>query len=92
MSLILVVYSRIVSEKGRCPMVFQAIWNRPPRARLVKNKMHPGKDGSLMDDMSHRSRRVLYYICRTFIVRKDGRRDYARDHGFKAWRIPVYAT
>ena len=54
--------------------------------------MHSGKDGSLMDDIGHRSRRVLYYIFRTFIVRKDGRRDYARDHGFKAWRIPVYAT
>lgn len=82
----------MASEKGRCPMVFHTVWNRPPRARLVKNKMHPGKDRSLMDDMSHRSCRVLHYIFRTFIVRKDGRRDYARDHGFKAWRIPVYAT
>jgi len=45
-----------------------------------------------MDNLGHRSRRVLYYIFRTFITRKDGRRDYARDHGFKAWRIPVYAT
>ena len=45
-----------------------------------------------MDGLGHRSRKVLYYIFRTFIIRKGGGRDYARDHGFKAWRIPVYAA
>jgi len=73
-------------------MVLKSVRSKPPRARRVKKKMHPGKDGSLMDGLGHRSRKILYYIFRTFITRKDGRRDYARDHGFKAWRIPVYAA
>lgn len=29
------------------------------------------------------------YIYRIWVTRKDGRRDYARDHGLRAWRIPV---
>ncbi len=44
--------------------------------------------------MEHNSfgnpRRILYYIFRTWVTRKDGTRDYARDHGLKAWKIPVY--
>ncbi|NUO10434.1 MAG: hypothetical protein HUU08_17560 [Candidatus Brocadia sp.] len=39
---------------------------------------------------NRRSRRIIGYIFRTWITR-NGVRDYARDHGFKAWRIPVYA-
>jgi hypothetical protein len=30
------------------------------------------------------------YIFRTWIT-KDGVRLYAKDYGFKAWRIPVYS-
>jgi len=35
-------------------------------------------------------RKVLYYIFRPWVTRKDGKRDYARNHGKRAWRIPVY--
>jgi len=35
-------------------------------------------------------RKILYYIFRTWKTKKDGTRDYARDHGFKAWKIAVY--
>jgi hypothetical protein len=54
--------------------------------------MLPGKDGDIMDGLGQNSRNVLYYIFRTWVTRKDGKWDYARDHGFKAWRIPAYAT
>ncbi|MEE4357112.1 MAG: hypothetical protein V2I97_11640 [Desulfococcaceae bacterium] len=37
-----------------------------------------------------RGRKVTGYIFRAWITRKDGTRDYARDHGYRAWRIPVY--
>ena len=39
----------------------------------------------------HRTRRIVGYIFRAWVTRKDGTRDYARDHGRKAWRIPIYA-
>ncbi len=42
--------------------------------------------------MRHDPRKVVGYIFRAWITRKDGTRDFARDHGFKAWRIPVYDT
>ena len=29
------------------------------------------------------------YIFVAYVTRADGTRDYARDHGLKAWRIPV---
>ena len=35
-----------------------------------------------MDDM-------YKYIFVPYITRKDGRRDYARNHGYRAWRIRV---
>jgi hypothetical protein len=35
-------------------------------------------------------RRIVGYIFRTWVTRKDGKRDYAKDHGLKAWRIPVF--
>lgn len=44
----------------------------------------------MAEDISRKRRRVIGYIFRTWITRKDGTRDFARDHGFKAWRIPVY--
>jgi len=39
---------------------------------------------------SSNPRKILYYIFRVWKTKKDGTRDYARDHGLKAWRIPVY--
>ena len=36
-------------------------------------------------------RRIVGWIFRAWVTRKDGTRDWARDHGYKAWRIPVYA-
>lgn len=38
-----------------------------------------------------RSRIIVGYIYRPWITRKDGTRDYAKSHGFRAWRIPVYS-
>lgn len=35
-------------------------------------------------------RKPRYYIFRAYITRQDGSRDYARDHGMKAWKIPIY--
>ena len=36
------------------------------------------------------SRKIIGYIFRAWITRKDGTRDWARDHGYRAWRIPIY--
>jgi hypothetical protein len=36
-------------------------------------------------------RRIVGWIFRAWVTRKDGTRDWARDHGYKAWCIPVYA-
>jgi len=36
-------------------------------------------------------RKIVGWIFRAWVTRKDGTRDWARDHGYKAWRIPVYA-
>ncbi|RLB10869.1 MAG: hypothetical protein DRG63_13535, partial [Deltaproteobacteria bacterium] len=45
-----------------------------------------------MADAKTRSgpRRIIGYIFRAWITRKDGTRDWARDHGYRAWRIPIY--
>ena len=32
----------------------------------------------------------IEYIYVAFITRKNGYRDYARNHGLRAWRIPVH--
>jgi len=34
-------------------------------------------------------KKPIGYIYRTWITR-EGVRDYAKDHGLKAWRIPIY--
>lgn len=34
-------------------------------------------------------REDVKYIFVAYVTRPDGTRDYARDHGLKAWRIPV---
>lgn len=34
--------------------------------------------------------KILGYIFRTWVTR-NGVRDYAKDHGLRAWRIPIYA-
>jgi hypothetical protein len=34
-------------------------------------------------------RKPTGYIFRTWITR-EGVRDYAKDHGLKAWRIPIF--
>lgn len=31
-----------------------------------------------------------YLIFRAWVIRADGKRDYARDHGLKAW--PIWVT
>lgn len=37
-------------------------------------------------------KRVMYYIFRAWVRDpKTGEQRWARDHGLKAWRIPVYA-
>lgn len=36
-------------------------------------------------------RKIVGWIFRAWVTRKDGTRDWARDHGLKACRIPVYA-
>jgi hypothetical protein len=36
-------------------------------------------------------RKIVGWIFRAWVTRKDGTRDWARDRGLKAWRIPVYA-
>jgi len=36
-------------------------------------------------------RKIVGWIFRAWVTRKNGTRDWARDHGYKAWRIPVYA-
>lgn len=38
-----------------------------------------------------RPRKITGYIFRAWIMRKDGTKDWARNHGFKAWRITIYA-
>ena len=35
--------------------------------------------------------KIVGWIFRAWVTRKDGTRDWARDHGLKAWHIPVYA-
>lgn len=55
-------------------------------------KSAPEKGARMRSKSQRGSRKILFYIFRTWITRKDGSRDYARNHGFKAWRIPVYAT
>ena len=37
-----------------------------------------------------RQRKIVGYIFRAWITRKDGTKDWARNHGRKAWRIPIY--
>lgn len=39
----------------------------------------------------HAKRKIVGWIFRAWVTRKDGTRDWARDHGYKAWRIPIYA-
>jgi hypothetical protein len=36
-------------------------------------------------------RKIVGWIFRAWVTRKNDTRDWARDHGYKAWRIPVYA-
>lgn len=57
-------------------------------AKFVNN--FPVSKVIVMAKIDQDNRRPKYYIFRTWITRKDGTRDYARDHGYKAWRIPVY--
>jgi hypothetical protein len=52
--------------------------------------MLSGKEKGMGDKSIQPIRRVLFYIFRTWVTRKDGRWDYAKDHGRRAWRIPVY--
>lgn len=33
---------------------------------------------------------IIGYIFRAWVTRRDGTRDWARDHGIRAWRIPIY--
>jgi hypothetical protein len=64
----------------------------PSNQYVKKNLILPIKRRFLMEQYaSGTPRKVLYYIFRTWVTRKDGTRDYARDHGFRAWRIPVYS-
>lgn len=37
-----------------------------------------------------KKRRIIGYIYRPWITRPDGTRDWAINHGRKAWKIPVY--
>lgn len=37
-----------------------------------------------------KDKKIIGYIFRAWVTRKDGSKDWARNHGFKAWRIPVY--
>ncbi len=36
-------------------------------------------------------RKVIGYIFRPWITRKDGTRDWAKNHGKRAWKIAIYA-
>jgi hypothetical protein len=46
--------------------------------------------GLLILKKNQKVRRIIGYIFRAWITRKDGTRDWARDHGYRAWRIPIY--
>jgi len=60
-------------------------------AASLSREILPPERGCLMELSAFSNpRRILYYIFRTWKTKKDGTRDYARDHGFRAWRIPVY--
>jgi len=57
----------------------------------VKKKMLPeSRRYSMLKREQVPSRNFLRYIYRTYITR-NGQRIYARDHGLKAWKIPIYA-
>ncbi len=43
-----------------------------------------------MKSRGTRKRRIIGYIFRAWITR-NGIKDRAKDRGFKAWRIPIYA-
>lgn len=55
---------------------------------FVKN-IYSRKGCSLM--ANNAKRKIVSWVFRAWVTRKDGTRDWARDHGLKAWRIPVYA-
>ncbi len=39
---------------------------------------------------TQKGRRVAYYIFRAWIIKNDVKY-WAKDYGYKAWRIPIYA-
>lgn len=41
-------------------------------------------------NLNQKDSNVLYYIYRASRKSKDGSVLYAKDYGFKAWRIPIY--
>lgn len=45
----------------------------------------------MADSKSQKARKIVGFIFRAWITRKDGTKDWARDHGKRAWRIPIYA-
>ena len=43
-----------------------------------------------MEGRTPRRRRIKGYIFRPWKTRPDGIKDWAKDHGLKAWKIPIY--
>ena len=82
------IFSAIGPKTVRCQQcVTKKIILHCPTEFVKKNCSRKGR--SLM--AKNAKRRIVGWIFRAWVTRKDGTRDWARDHGYKAWRIPVYA-
>ena len=82
------IFSAIGPKTVRCQQCVTTKCTFALSDRICQEKLFPER---MLADGKNAKRRIVGWIFRAWVTRKDGTRDWARDHGYKAWRIPIYA-